>query len=83
MFDQKYGTTDSEKDLQKIMVARQIVKEIVDYGVSQEQILLIIQGLASEIENHEVMVELVSHVRDILKQKEVLILDKGAANGSA
>lgn len=63
---ESYGSSEAEKELNKIMACREIVKTIVDYGVTQEQIVLIIQNLALELENHDQMVEVVGLTKEIL-----------------
>lgn len=54
---------------------RGIVKEIVDFGVTQDQILLIMQLLSYELEDHEKMQELTSLLRDYLREKKFLFID--------
>lgn len=63
---EKFGKSEAEEHLQQIMVVREIVRKIIDYGVSQEQIVLIIQALGYELENHEHMIEVVGLTKDIL-----------------
>lgn len=63
---EKFGKSEAEEHLQQIMVVREIVRKIVDYGVSQEQIVLIIQALGYELQNHEHMIEVVGLTKDIL-----------------
>ncbi len=73
----KYGKTKSEEELEKITQAREIVKTIMNFGVTQQQILLIIQFLGAEINNHENMVEVVTLARELLRGDKVLLIDKG------
>lgn len=47
----KYGTSNDEKILQESLEAKQIVKEILTYGVSQKQLMYIINDLALNLEN--------------------------------
>ena len=54
----RYGTTDSEKQAQSSSKCRQIVKEVMDFGVSQEEILKIVELLALELENRDQMSQL-------------------------
>ncbi len=63
---EKFGKSEAEEHLQQIMVVREIVRKIIDYGVSQEQIVLIIQALGYELQNHEHMIEVVGLTKDIL-----------------
>jgi len=76
-----FGITDSEEELEHILVCRQIVKSIMDYGITQQQLLMLIQFLSSEIENHEQMAELVTTAREFLKQQKSLLVDKVGDNG--
>ena len=52
----------TEKDAAETIIARQIVQEIMDYGVTQFQIGKVIELLALELENRELMVQL----RDVI-----------------
>lgn len=52
----------TEKDAAETFIARQIVHEIMDYGVTQFQIGKVIELLALELENRELMVQL----RDVI-----------------
>tara|TARA_B100000242_G_C42998852_1_gene464002 strand:+ start:1041 stop:1277 length:237 start_codon:yes stop_codon:yes gene_type:complete len=52
----------TEKDAAETFIARQIVQEIMDYGVTQFQIGKVIELLALELENRELMVQL----RDVI-----------------
>ena len=52
----------TEKDAEETFIARQIVQEIMDYGVTQFQIGKVIELLALELENRELMIQL----RDVI-----------------
>lgn len=73
---EKFGQTESEEALEKIIEARNIVKAIMAHGVSQQQILLIIQFLGAEIHRHEDMVEVVTLARELLKGDKILLVDQ-------
>jgi hypothetical protein len=60
---------------QDIEICRQIVKEIVNYGVTQDQLLLIMQLLSYELEDTEKMQELSSILRDYIREKKFLFVD--------
>jgi len=47
----KYGETNTDKWALETLKSRQIVSEIMNFGVSQEQINQIINFLALELEN--------------------------------
>lgn len=49
---QKYGQTPDETAADDMIQARQIVQTVLDFGVSQKQILQIIKLLGFELENH-------------------------------
>ena len=52
----------TEKDAAETFIARQIVQEIMDYGVTQFQIGKVIELLALELENRELMIQ----IRDVI-----------------
>ncbi len=54
---------------------REIVKEIVNFGVTQDQILLIMQLMSYELEDYEKMQELTSLLREYLREKKFLFID--------
>ena len=54
MSDDKTKLT--EQDAAETFIARQIVQEIMDYGVTQLQIGKVIELLALELENRDLMV---------------------------
>ena len=54
----------SEKDAAESFVSRQIVQEIMDYGVTQFQIGKIIELLALELENRDLMVRIREAISD-------------------
>ena len=54
---------------------REIVKEIVNFGVTQNQLLLILQLLAYELEDHERMHELTSLLREYIREEKFLYID--------
>ena len=82
---EKFGKTESEEELERILEARNIVKAIISHGVSQQQILLIIQFLGAELHRHEDMVEVVTLARELIKGDRVLLVDKaeGVTDGSS
>ena len=54
----------TEKDAAESFVARQIVHEIMNYGVTQFQVAKVIELLAFELENRELMVKIVDAVKE-------------------
>ena len=53
-----YGETSTDKLNNDIAICREIVKKILDFGVSQDQILKIVHLLSLELESRQIMVEL-------------------------
>lgn len=66
---------ESEARALDIEKCRQIVAEIVNFGVTQEQLLLIMQLLSYELEDHDKMQELSTILRDFLREKKFLFVD--------
>ena len=55
---------ESAEDSRRMIEARQIVKEVLDFGISQNQLFQIMGLLAMEVENRDTMLKLV----DLIKQ---------------
>ena len=69
----KYGTTAEEKVAIESLESRKIVKTIMDYGVSQAQILQICRLLSLELEDITTMKRvsgLISEILDSVDQNE-------------
>ena len=54
----------TEHDASETFIARQVVQEIMDYGVTQFQIGKIIELLALELENRNLMVKIRDAITD-------------------
>ena len=54
----------TEQDASETFVSRQVVQEIMDYGVTQFQIGKIIELLALELENRDLMVRIRDAIAD-------------------
>ena len=61
----KIGETKNERDVTRIQESRDIVKEILNFGVSDDQKLDIIYFLSLELENRETIVELTGALKKI------------------
>tara|TARA_Y100000591_G_C21744359_1_gene651105 strand:+ start:920 stop:1162 length:243 start_codon:yes stop_codon:yes gene_type:complete len=61
-----YGKIKDEARLEQAIVARDIAKTIMDYGVSQYQIAKIIYLLSLELEDRELSDDLITVVREAL-----------------
>lgn len=68
---EKVGQTDTEAWAKDMLACRQVVNEILKFGVNQKQILNIIKLLAMELENHEAMVAISAVVKEALEEAPV------------
>lgn len=80
--DTAYITPNIETKLskEKRQVCRDIVREITRFGVSQRQLLFVIQLLALELENREVMLSLVQAInagRDKIPAAVLIVPEEG------
>ena len=66
MSTKSYGKTKEEKLASESLESRKIVKTIMDYGVSQTQILQICKLLSLELENTSVMRRVSGLISEIL-----------------
>ena len=60
----RYGTNSEEASLLESAKCREIVQEILNFGVSQHQIKTLIKLLALELENNEMMQNVVESVKE-------------------
>jgi hypothetical protein len=60
----KYGKTNEEISLIESSKCREIVHEILNFGVSQHQIKQLIKLLALELENNDLMLKIVNAADD-------------------
>ena len=74
MADGRIGESDADRKLADIQLCRDVVKEILNLNPTQEQILMIVQFLAYELQDHEQMVELVAATKEYLRGKEALLV---------
>jgi len=70
MSTKNYGKTKEEKLASESLESRKIVKTIMDYGVSQTQILQICKLLSLELENTSVMRRVSGLISEILDGEE-------------
>jgi len=70
----QYGTSIDDKIIKESNEARLIVSKIMDYGISQNQILFIINDLAMNLENQDHLRRIINVVRDI--KDDTLIVTK-------
>ena len=64
--DSKQLSNLREEDASNAFMARQIVQEIMDFGVNQQQILKIMYILSLEIEDRELMINVSQLIDDFL-----------------
>ena len=64
----KYGKLKEEKRLEQSIVAREITKTIMDYGVSQYQIAKIIYLLSLELEDRELSDDIITIIQSVLEE---------------
>ena len=72
----QFGETETDTDVAKISKCRAIAQEIIKFGVTQTELLLVIQYLSFELEDHEHMVDLVAMTKEFLKPEGILFADK-------
>ena len=63
----KYGKLEKETVVEDRVKARNIVQEILNFGVSQQQILYIAYLLALELEDRETMLKISNLIKDLLE----------------
>lgn len=62
----KYGKTEEEKWATEMLSARQITQEVLNFGVTQRQILQIAYLLSLELENRNALVEITTVIKEHL-----------------
>ena len=81
MSQQFYGQLHSEKMAEENRTAREIVKEIGNFGINERQRWMIIYLLAMELENVEDLKELTSFIK-LRKGDNVFLTGKETLDGS-
>tara|TARA_R110000824_G_scaffold399404_1_gene604830 strand:+ start:736 stop:969 length:234 start_codon:yes stop_codon:yes gene_type:complete len=71
----KYGATNEEDIELSIAQSREIVKEVLNFGVDQNQLLAIIKLLSLELENRETMLQIVGAIESALEIKNKLTIE--------
>jgi hypothetical protein len=72
---QLYGEFQSEKIAEENRIAREIVKEISNFGINERQRWLVIYQLALEFENAGDLQEITSFIKE-LKGSEIFLSGK-------
>jgi hypothetical protein len=68
---EKIGQTETDTWAREMLVSRQIVGEVLKFGVSQKQILSIIKLLAMELEDREALVAISAVVNEALNEAQI------------
>tara|TARA_Y100001963_G_C6573768_1_gene350135 strand:- start:42 stop:275 length:234 start_codon:yes stop_codon:yes gene_type:complete len=71
----KYGSTAEEDAILDSAKCREIVHEILNFGVTQFQMLTIIKLLSLELENREVMLQLVEVIDNAIENNRKLTIE--------
>ena len=76
----KYGKTEEEVDASKTLQCREIIKEIIDFGVDDYQKLKIIELLALELESRDQLKSITTVAKKYLdsqaeKTKKIISVD--------
>lgn len=66
----RYGKTDSEKEAEQMFQCRQIVQEILKFGVNQKQLLRIIKLLSLELDDRKALEAVTNAVKSIETAEE-------------
>lgn len=69
MQSKTYGKTKEDIKTEKSIKCRQIVSEIMDFGVDEIQKLQIIKLMAMELENNHSMKKIINTVGEIVENK--------------
>jgi len=73
----EYGTTQFEDEVSQTIKCREIVREVLDFGVSDFQKIKIIELLALELESRTQMLKIVDVVKNLhsteIEEKQKLI----------
>lgn len=68
----KYGQTETEKFYEEMQTCREINKKIMDFGISQRQILRLVYLLSLELENPEHMNKISSMVKELENEGKLI-----------
>jgi len=75
----KYGKSEEDVNVEKMIQCREIVKEIINFGVSEDQKLQIIYLISLELESRDKMIGITELVRTqktgLKEEKKILTVD--------
>jgi len=60
-----YGKTQNDVDVEKMLQCRDIVKEILNFGVDENQKIQIVKLMAMELENVNLMKDIVNIIKSV------------------
>ena len=60
-----YGKTQNDVDVEKMLQCRNIVKEILNFGVDENQKIQIVKLMAMELENVNLMKDIVNIIKSV------------------
>tara|TARA_Y100000034_G_C6791559_1_gene354467 strand:- start:11 stop:244 length:234 start_codon:yes stop_codon:yes gene_type:complete len=64
----KFGKTGIENNAEEVQKSREIVQVILDYGITQQQLLRIAYLLCLELENRETMIDISDCIKKYLDE---------------
>ncbi len=65
----KYGVAPEEVDILDAIKCREIIHEILNFGVNQHQMITLIRLLALELENRDLMLEIINLIDNCNEQQ--------------
>ena len=60
---EKFGSSNAEREANEMLRCRKVVSEILNFGVSQREIMRIMHLMSLELENREVMIDLSERIK--------------------
>ena len=66
----KYGENDTDRWARDMIKSRQIVSEILNFGISQNQIHQIIKLLSLELEDRNVLRDIANAIKPLLEESD-------------
>jgi len=72
----RYGKTETEQKTLLVTQCREIVSEIMNFGVTDDQVLKIIKFLAMELESRDNLLTIVETIDQISNKNDKLIVDE-------
>ncbi len=70
----KYGSSKEEENIEETIKCREIIQEILNFGVNQFQIMKLIQFLSLELEDRDIMLEINDVIKNNLSKEKTSII---------